>query len=50
MTTNRTSQDRRDGVAVRESASQSVDLGFISEVESYQKTFKMAFTASLLGV
>ena len=35
---------------VRASASQSVDLGFISLVESYQKTFKkMVFTASLLG-
>ena len=31
---------------VRASASQSVDLGFISLVESYQK---MVFTASLLG-
>ena len=29
---------RRDGVVVRASASQSVDLGFISQVESYQKT------------
>ena len=34
---------------VRASASQSVDLGFISLVESYQKTLKMVFTASLLG-
>ena len=41
---------RRDGVVVRASASQLVDLGFISLVESYQKTFKkMVFTASLLG-
>ena len=31
---------RRDGVVVRASASQSVDLGFIPFVESYQKTFK----------
>ena len=31
--------DRRDGVVVRASASQSVDLGFIPLVESYQKTF-----------
>ena len=31
---------RRDGVVVRASASQSVDLGFIPLVESYQKTFK----------
>ena len=30
--------NRRDGVVVRASASQSVDLGFISLVESYQKT------------
>ena len=29
---------RRDGVVVRAYASQSVDLGFISQVESYQKT------------
>ena len=34
---------------VRASASQSVDLGFTSQVESYQKTYKMVFTASLLG-
>ena len=33
---------------VRASASQSVDLGFISQVESYQKTLKMVFAASLL--
>ena len=32
--------NRRDGVVVRASASQSVDLGFISQVESYQKTLK----------
>ena len=32
--------DRRDGVVVRASASQSVDLGFIPLVESYQKTLK----------
>ena len=31
------------------SASHSVDLGFISQVESCQKTLKMVFTASLLG-
>ena len=31
------------------SASQSVDLGFIPLLESYQKTLKMVFTASLLG-
>ena len=43
-------EHRRDGVVVRASASQSVDLGFISLVESYLKTLKkMVFTASLLG-
>ena len=31
---------RSDGVVVRASASQSVDLGFIPLVESYQKTLK----------
>ena len=31
---------RSDGVVVRASASLSVDLGFISLVESYQKTLK----------
>ena len=34
---------------VRASTLQSVDLGFIFQVESYQKTLKMVFTASLLG-
>ena len=38
-----------DGVVVRASALQSVDQAFISQVESYQKTLKMFFTASLLG-
>ena len=33
---------RRDCVMVKASASQSVDLGFISQVESYQKTLKNA--------
>ena len=33
-------RDRRDGVAVRASASQSVDLGSNPLVESYQKTLK----------
>ena len=33
-------KNRRDGVVVRASASQSVDLGFIPLVESYQKTLK----------
>ena len=41
--------NRRDDVVVRASATQSVDLGFIPLVESYQKTKKMVFTASLLG-
>ena len=43
--------DRRDGVVVRAFASQSVDLGFISQVESYQKTLKTgihSFPACLL--
>ena len=44
-----TSHYRCDGVVVRASASQSVDQGFISQLESYQKTLKMVFTASLLG-
>ena len=35
-----TTTHRRVGVVVRASASQSVDMGFISQVESYQKTFK----------
>ena len=36
---------RRDGVVVRASVSQSVDPGFISQVESYQKTLNIVFTA-----
>ena len=32
--------NRRDGLVDRTSASQSVDLGFIPLVESYQKTLK----------
>ena len=40
VTTNHCEQNRRDGVVVRASASQSVDLGFIPLVESYQKTLK----------
>ena len=32
--------DRCDGVVARASALQSVDLGFITLVESYQKTLK----------
>ena len=39
-----------NGVVARVSASQSIDLGFIPLVESYQKTLKMASAASLLGV
>ena len=42
-------QAGRDGVVVRASASQSVDLGFIPLVESYQKTLKNGIKASLLG-
>ena len=40
---------RRDGVMVRVSASQSLDLGFISQVESYQKTLKNGIYSFLLG-
>ena len=36
----RTFSYRRDGVVVRASASQSVDLRFIPLIESYQKTLK----------
>ena len=39
----------RDRVAVKASASYSVDLGTIPKVESYQKTLEMVFTAFLLG-
>ena len=41
--------NRCDGVMVGASVSQSVDLGFISQVDSYQKTSKIVYTASLLG-
>ena len=41
--------NRRGGVVVRAFASQSVDLRFISQLESYQKTWKMVFAAFLLG-
>ena len=34
---------KRDGVAVRASAMQLVDLGFVSQVKSYQKTLKNGF-------
>ena len=37
------SRYRRNVVVVRASASQSVDLGFNSLVESYQKTLKNGF-------
>ena len=40
---------RRDGVVVRAPASQSVDLGFIPLVESYQKTLKNGIRSFLLG-
>ena len=33
-------ENQRDGVVVRASALQSIDLGFVSQVESYQKTLK----------
>ena len=33
-------KNRRNGIVVRASASQSVDLGFIPFVESYHKTLK----------
>ena len=36
----RTNIYRRDSVVVRGSASQSVDVGFISFLKSYQKTLK----------
>ena len=41
--------NRRNGVVVGAFTLLSVDLGFFSLVESYQKTSKMVFTASLLG-
>ena len=40
LTENLEHNDRRDGVVVRAPASQSVDLGFIPLVESYQMTLK----------
>ena len=40
---------RRDGVVVRASASQSVDLGFNPLVESYQQTLKNGIHSFLLG-
>ena len=45
-------RNRRDGVVVKASASQSVDQGFNSLVESYQKTSKNgihSFPAWCLG-
>ena len=41
--------NRRDGIVARAFASQSVDLGFISLVELYQKSLIVVFTVSLLG-
>ena len=38
-----------DGVVVRASASQSVDLGFIPKSSHTKRLQKMVFTASLLG-
>ena len=40
---------RRNDTVVKASASQSVDLGFISPSSVIPKTLKMVFTASLLG-
>ena len=37
---------RRDGVVVRASASQSVDLGFISRVQTRQKTLENGIHSS----
>ena len=45
----RSISNRRDGIAVRTSASPSVDLGFIPHVESYQKIFKIVCTVFLHG-
>ena len=44
-----TSIDRRDGVVVRASASQSVDLGFNPLVEPYQTTLKNGICSFPLG-
>ena len=41
--------DRRDGVVVRASALQSVDLGFVFQLGHAKRLQKMVFTASLLG-
>ena len=40
--------NRPDGVVAKACALQSVSLGLISLVESYQKTLKMVSTVSLL--
>ena len=40
---------QRDGVVVTAPASQSVDLGFIPLVKSYQKTLKNCIRSFLLG-
>ena len=42
--------NRHDGVVVRASALQSVDLGFILLVESYQKTLKNGIHCLALGI
>ena len=42
-------KNRRDGVVVRASALQSVDLGFIPLVESYQKTLKNSIHSFPVG-
>ena len=41
--------DRRDGVMVRASALQSVDLGFVFQLGHAKRLQKMVFTAFLLG-
>ena len=38
--TSQVAKNRRNGIVARTSALQLVDLGFISQVESYQKTLK----------
>ena len=42
-------EDQHDGVVFRASTSQSVDLGFLSQVKLHQKILKNVFTAFLLG-
>ena len=45
----RTTSNRRDGIVVRASASQLVDLVFISKWSHTKRSLKMIFTASLMG-